>query len=229
MWQNIILKKTSNYKTLYSWWVRWNKPTEEKTEAFNDIWLTREEIEKDFSYALTHLRNEVSSMLRGLKNTYYDESSQDDGNNIMFITRFTFMPNLNRNNLKTVFEIYDDFSDNRYDNYYTIRDYLDNRSSRIWKYTVDQFKRSNKNQEYQTEGTKRRRLKRMFPDKVAELFSEQERKKIEKFLLERFSGRKYRVQRAIKDIIQNIDDEEEVEYEIEVIRRLIREATGDFW
>lgn len=226
MWQNIILKKTSNYKTLYSWWVRWNKPTEEKTEAFNDIWLTREEIEKDFSYALTHLRNEVSSMLRGLKNTYYDESSQDDGNNIMFITRFTFMPNLNRNNLKTVFEIYDDFSDNRYDNYYTIRDYLDNRSSRIWKYTVDQFKRSNKNQEYQTEGTKRRRLKRMFPDKVAELFSEQERKKIEKFLLERFSGRKYRVQRAIKDIIQNIDDEEEVEFEVEVIRRLIREAGG---
>ena len=124
--------------------------------------------------------------------------------------------------------LYDSLTDERYGNYYTMRDYLDNRSSIIWNYSVDQFKRSNRNSSYQTEGTKRRRLKRMFPDKVAELFSEQERKKIEKFLLESFSGRKYRVQRAIKDIIQNIDDEEEVEYEIDVIRSLIREATGGY-
>ena len=228
MWQNIILKKTSSFKTLYSWWVRWNKPTEEKTEAFNDIWLTREEIEKDFSYALRNLKSEVDAMLRGLRNTYYNESSEDDGNNIMYMERFTFMPQLNRNNLKTVFGLYDDLSDEKYGNYYTMRDYLDNRSSRIWNYSVNQFKRSNRSYEYQTEGTKRRRLKRIFPDKVAEKFTEQERKKIEEFLLERFSGRKYQVQRAIKSIMQNINDEEEVEYEIDLIRSLIREARGEF-
>jgi hypothetical protein len=229
VWENIILKKTSSFKTLYSWWVRWNKPTEEKTEAFNDIWLTREEIEKDFSYALRNIKSEVDGMLRGLRNTYYNDITQeDDKSNITYMERFTFMPQLNRNNLKTVFMLYDSLTDERYGNYYTMRDYLDNRSSIIWNYSVDQFKRSNRNSSYQTEGTKRRRLKRMFPDKVAELFSEQERKKIEKFLLESFSGRKYRVQRAIKDIIQNIDDEEEVEYEIDVIRSLIREATGGY-
>ena len=228
MWQNIILKKTSSFKTLYSWWVRWNKPTEEKTEAFNDIWLTREEIEKDFSYALRNLKSEVDAMLRGLRNTYYNESSEDDGNNITYMERFTFMPQLNRNNLKTVFGLYDDLSDEKYGNYYTMRDYLDNRSSRIWNYSVNQFKRSNRSYEYQTEGTKRRRLKRIFPDKVAERFTEQERKKIEEFLLERFSGRKYQVQRAIKSIMQNINDEEEVEYEIDLIRSLIREARGEF-
>ena len=228
MWQNIILKKTSSFKTLYSWWVRWNKPTEEKTEAFNDIWLTREEIEKDFSYALRNLKSEVDAMLRGLRNTYYNESSEDDGNNITYMERFTFMPQLNRNNLKTVFGLYDDLSDEKYGNYYTMRDYLDNRSSRIWNYSVNQFKRSNRSYEYQTEGTKRRRLKRIFPDKVAEKFTEQERKKIEEFLLERFSGRKYQVQRAIKSIMQNINDEEEVEYEIDLIRSLIREARGEF-
>ena len=104
MWENIILKKTSSFKTLYSWWVRWNKPTEEKTEAFNDIWLTREEIEKDFSYVLRNIKSEVDGMLRGLRNTYYNDITQeDDKSNITYMERFTFMPQLNRNNLKTVF------------------------------------------------------------------------------------------------------------------------------
>ena len=47
MWETVLLKKSSNYKTLLSWWARWSRPDNEKPQSFKDIWISKEEIDEN--------------------------------------------------------------------------------------------------------------------------------------------------------------------------------------
>ena len=152
MWQNIILKKSSGFKTLFAWYQRWSRPTSEKSKAFNDIWLTVEEL-KD-KYALNTLENSIIELKQRLLG-YYDEEVSENLTNKAYFTLY--------NNLRD--------RDKRM---------VDRIAKNIWDSKVSKLKRSNYGYRMQTPGTLRRGLKRIIPDSLLEKFNDTEIKQLEK-------------------------------------------------
>ena len=198
MWQNIILKKSSGLKTLFAWHQRWSRPTSEKSKAFNDIWLTEEELKERFNnpYMLNDLEKTMDNIKRRLLGYYGEEVPENLTN-------------------KAYFTLYDNLRDRD-------KKFVDRFAKTIWESSVSRIKRSNYGYKMQTPGTLRRELKRIIPDSLLAKFNDTEIKQLEKILRTQSM-----FTRRIKMIIQELNEGDfNDEVALSEIRRQINSYGG---
>ena len=185
MWQNIILKKSSGFKTLLAWYQRWTRPTSEKQQSFNDIWVTKEELldRPRGNYAIDNVERSISTLESKLY-TLYDEDQEVPA---VFIDSDI--------DTKGKFNLYDKLRDRD-------KRMLDRMAQNAWDGTVSRLKRSKYGFSMQTPATKRRELKRIIPDELLREFSEEDMKGLEKLV-----ASNYRYRRSLKYIIEDFNEE----------------------
>ena len=199
MWQNIILKKSSGFKTLLAWYQRWTRPTSEKQQSFNDIWLTKEELldRPRGNYAIDNMQrsiNTIETKLYTLHENYVGvgnenlidgvtETIEEDGFNVQVV------------DTKGKFYLYDNLQDRD-------KRMLDRMAQNAWDGTVKRLKRSQYGFSMQTPATKRRELKRIIPDELLREFSEADMKGLEKLI-----GTNNRYRRSLQYIIEDFNEE----------------------
>ncbi len=203
MWQNIILKKSSGFKTLLAWYQRWTRPTSEKQQSFNDIWVTKEELldRPRGNYAIDNVERSISTLESKLY-TLYDEDQEVPA---VFIDSDI--------DTKGKFNLYDKLRDRD-------KRMLDRMAQNAWDGTVSRLKRSKYGFSMQTPATKRRELKRIIPDELLREFSEEDMKGLEKLV-----ASNYRYRRSLKYIIEDFNEEM---FDAKIAAKQIREILNVF-
>jgi len=203
VWQNIILKKSSGFKTLLAWYQRWTRPTSEKQQSFNDIWVTKEELldRPRGNYAIDNVERSISTLESKLY-TLYDEDQEVPA---VFIDSDI--------DTKGKFNLYDKLRDRD-------KRMLDRMAQNAWDGTVSRLKRSKYGFSMQTPATKRRELKRIIPDELLREFSEEDMKGLEKLV-----ASNYRYRRSLKYIIEDFNEEM---FDAKIAAKQIREILNVF-
>ncbi len=191
MWQNIILKKSSEFKTVLAWYQRWTRPTSEKQQSFNDIWVTKEELldRPRGNYAIDNVERSISTLDTNLYDLY--EKDQEVPPELIEITEL----DESVIDTKGKFYLYDNLRDRD-------KRMLDRMAQNAWDGTISRIKRSKYGFSMQTPATKRRQLKRIIPDELLREFSEEDIKGLEKLV-----ASNYRYKRSLKYIIEDFNDE----------------------
>tara|TARA_R100000322_G_scaffold83222_1_gene51980 strand:- start:18 stop:683 length:666 start_codon:yes stop_codon:yes gene_type:complete len=191
VWQNIILKKSSEFKTVLAWYQRWTRPTSEKQQSFNDIWVTKEELldRPRGNYAIDNVERSISTLDTNLYDLY--EKDQEVPPELIEITEL----DESVIDTKGKFYLYDNLRDRD-------KRMLDRMAQNAWDGTISRIKRSKYGFSMQTPATKRRQLKRIIPDELLREFSEEDIKGLEKLV-----ASNYRYKRSLKYIIEDFNDE----------------------
>ena len=190
MWQNIILKKSSGFKTVLAWYQRWTRPTSEKQQSFNDIWVTKEELldRPRGNYAIDNMERSIRTLETNLYTLY--EEDQEVPAELIETTEL----NESVIDTKGKFYLYDNLRDRD-------KRMLDRMARNYWDGTISRLKRSNYGFSMQTPGTKRKALKRIIPDELLREFSEADIEGLEKLV-----GSNHRHKRTLKYIIEDYNE-----------------------
>tara|TARA_R100000734_G_C3299023_1_gene89892 strand:- start:330 stop:980 length:651 start_codon:yes stop_codon:yes gene_type:complete len=191
VWQNIILKKSSGFKTVLAWYQRWSRPTSEKQQSFNDIWVTKEELldRPRGNYAIDNMERSISTLETKLYTLY--EEDQEVPAELIETTEL----NESVIDIKGKFKLYDNLRDRD-------KRMLDRMAQNYWGGTISRLKRSNYGFNMQTPGTKRKALKRIIPDELLREFSEADIEGLEKLV----GSSDYRRKRSLKYIIEDYNE-----------------------
>tara|TARA_R100001126_G_C4882460_1_gene180051 strand:- start:842 stop:1450 length:609 start_codon:yes stop_codon:yes gene_type:complete len=180
-----------------AWYQRWTRPTSEKQQSFNDIWVTKEELldRPRGNYAIDNVQRSINVIETKLYTFHEDyvgvgnenlidgvtETIEEDGRNYQVV------------DTKGKFYLYDNLRDRD-------KRMLDRMAKNTWDGVVSRLKRSNYGFSMQTPATKRRELKRIIPDELLREFSEEEKEGLEKLVASNYK-------RSLKYIIEDFNEE----------------------
>ena len=196
MWKTVLLKKSSNFKTLLSWWKRYSRPPEQQTQSFKDIWLLPGDT-RWIETRLPYIEREIKRLVVRLTNNRTD--SEDNYENFWQGKELI-------DAIPRLFKIYDDATR-------TTQIAVDDLSNYLWKFHISGLKRK-RYPGLATDRVKERRLKQLIPDKFINEFSEQDMKNIYEALSSP------RQNRALKNMLEMLNENSDPEFQEQMIRMI---------
>jgi len=195
MWETVLLKKSSNFKTLLSWWKRYSRPPEQQSESFKDIWL----LPGDTGWIESRIRSVKRDIMRVVRGLYFDEEDgmEPQEENII-------------QSLALLFKKYDNSTPTR-------QSRIDDLSSHVWRYNVTGLKRK-QYPNMATDRVKQRKLKQLIPEEFMNRFSKEDIDDILEALT------RWDKSRAIKSLLQYLSVDADLEFKEKVIQTIKEEA-----
>ena len=195
MWETVLLKKSSNFKTLLSWWKRYSRPPEQQSESFKDIWL----LPGDTGWIESRIRSVKRDIMRVVRGLYFDEEDGMEPQEEDIIQ-----------SLPLLFKKYDNSTPTR-------QSRIDDLSNHVWKYNVTGLKRK-QYPNMATDRVKQRKLKQLIPEEFMNRFSKEDIDDILEALT------RWDKSRAIKSLLQYLSVDADLEFKEKVIQTIKEEA-----